>query len=70
MALLSNRSTTGDIPGGPVVKTLPCNAGDVGSVPGRGESGGEGRWEGAKILHAMWDGQTRQNTTGSPQLLG
>ena len=24
-----------DIPGGPVVKNLPCNAGDVGLIPGR-----------------------------------
>ena len=26
----------GDFPGGPVVKNLPCNAGNVGSIPGRG----------------------------------
>ena len=26
----------GDFPGGPVVKNLPCNAGDAGSIPGRG----------------------------------
>ena len=25
-----------DFPGGPVVKSLPCNAGDTGSVPGPG----------------------------------
>ena len=25
-----------DFPGGPVVKNLPCNAGDVGSIPGQG----------------------------------
>ena len=25
-----------DFPGGPVVKTLPSNAGDAGSTPGRG----------------------------------
>ena len=31
-----------DFPGGPVVKNLPCNAGDVGSIPG---------W-GTKIPHA------------------
>ena len=24
----------GDFPGGPVVKNLPCNAGDLGSIPG------------------------------------
>ena len=28
--------TPGDFPGGPIVKNLPCNAGDVGSVPGQG----------------------------------
>ena len=32
-----------DFPGGPVVKNLPCNAGDTGSVPGQG----------TKIQHAM-----------------
>ena len=26
----------GDFPGGPVVKNPPSNAGDVGSIPGRG----------------------------------
>ena len=25
-----------DFPGGLVVKNLPCNAGDMGSIPGRG----------------------------------
>ena len=25
-----------DFPGGPVVKNLPCNAGDVGLIPGQG----------------------------------
>ena len=25
-------------PGGPVVKNLPCNAGDTGSIPGLGRS--------------------------------
>ena len=25
-----------DFPGGPVVRNLPCNAGDAGSIPGRG----------------------------------
>ena len=31
-----------DVPGGPVVKNLPFDAGDVGSIPGQG----------AKIVHA------------------
>ena len=29
-------SEFGDFPGGPVVKNLPSNAGDVGSIPGQG----------------------------------
>ena len=32
-----------DIPGGPVVKNLPSNAGDIGSIPGQG----------TKIPHAV-----------------
>ena len=32
-----------DFPGGPVVKKLPSNAGDVGSIPGQG----------TKIPHAL-----------------
>ena len=36
LSLVGNKNTTGDFPGGPVVKTLPCNAGDVGSIPGAG----------------------------------
>ena len=36
-----------DFPVGPVVKTLPSNAGDVGSVPGQG----------SKVPHAMAYGQ-------------
>ena len=27
-----------DFPGGPVVKNLPANAGDMGSIPGPGKS--------------------------------
>ena len=30
------------VPGGSVVKNLPANAGDVGSIPGSGRSPGEG----------------------------
>ena len=33
-----------DLPGSPVVKTLPSNTGCVGSIPGQG----------AKILHVLW----------------
>ena len=36
--------STGYFPGGPVVRTLPSNAGDGGSIPG---------W-GAKIPHVPW----------------
>ena len=32
-----------DFPGGPVVKNLPCNTGNMGSIPGQG----------TKIPHAM-----------------
>ena len=38
------KCTLGDFPGGPVVKTLPSNAGGQGSIPGLG----------AKIPHASW----------------
>ena len=30
------KSNVGTSFGGPVIKNLPCNAGDVGSIPGRG----------------------------------
>ena len=40
-----------DFPGGPVVKNPPSNAGDLGSIPGRG----------TKILHAV--GQLSPRTT-------
>ena len=42
--LLNHRCRTlGDFPGGPVVKTSLSNAGDAGSIPGRG----------ARIPHAL-----------------
>ena len=34
--LLSSCSSSKDFPGGPVVKNLPCNAGDMGLIPGWG----------------------------------
>ena len=44
--------TLRDFPGGPVVKTLPPNAGDAGSIPG---------WE-AKVPHASGPkSKTKQN---------
>ena len=33
---LELKQSRGDFPGGPVVKTLPSNAGDAGLIPGRG----------------------------------
>ena len=30
------KTSLSDFPGGPVVKNLPCNAGDAGSIPGQG----------------------------------
>ena len=30
------KGASGDFPGGPVVKNLPCNAGDMGLISGRG----------------------------------
>ena len=31
-----SKDTRWDVPGGPIVKNLPSNAGDVGSIPGWG----------------------------------
>ena len=33
---LFKKNMEGDVPGGPMVKTLPSNAGGVGSIPGQG----------------------------------
>ena len=44
-----------DFPGGPVVKNLPCNAGDKGSIPGWGN----------KIPQAMEQLNPCATTTGS-----
>lgn len=40
---VQNSKTSRDFPGGPLVKNLPCSAGDVGSIPS---------W-GIKILQAV-----------------
>ena len=40
-------------PGGLVVKSLPANAGDVGSIPGLGRSPGEGN--GKPIQDLTWE---------------
>ena len=47
----TKKKKPGNISGGPVVKNPPCNAGDVGSIPGQG----------TKIPHAM--GQLRPTQT-------
>ena len=47
----------GNFPGGPVVNNPPCNAGDTGSVPGRG----------TKIPHAT--GQLRPQTAVTEPVL-
>ena len=44
-----------DFPDGPVVKTLPCNSGDMGSITGRG----------IKIAHATKQLSPRTTTTES-----
>ena len=36
MVILFKNSTGGGLPGGPVVKNLPANAGNMGSIPGLG----------------------------------
>ena len=50
---LDNKNSSGDFPGGPVVKNPPSNAGDVGSIPCRG----------TKIPHAMGQLIPRTTTT-------
>ena len=42
-AIIYSPKNWGAFPGGPVVKNLPCNAGDGGLIPGRG----------TEISHAM-----------------
>ena len=46
----------GDFPGGPVVKNLPSNAGDTGSIPGQG----------TKIPHAMRQLESLHAATTEP----
>ena len=47
------KNNIGDFPGGPVVKNTPSNAGDTGSIPGRG----------TKIPHAAGQLSPRAATT-------
>ena len=37
-------------PGGSVVKNIPANAGNTGSIPGSGRSPGEGKWQPIPVL--------------------
>ena len=48
-------TAAGNFPGGPVVKNLPCNAGDKSLIPG---------W-GTKILHALEQLSSHTATTKS-----
>ena len=50
------KSIKGDTPGGPVVKNLPSNAGDSGSIPGQG----------TRISHAGWC-STQKNERSEPK---
>ena len=50
-----NDTVLWDLPGGPLVKNLPCNARDAGSIPGRG----------TKISHAV-EQLNRRATTREP----
>ena len=49
------KSIKGDTPGGPVVKNLPSNAGDSGSIPGQG----------TRISHAGWYGYKAESDKDS-----
>ena len=51
--VLKEKKTAGDFPSGPVVKNLPSNAGDAGSIPGQG----------TKIPHAVGQLSPRTATT-------
>ena len=44
-----------NFPGGPVVRNLPCNAGDIGSIPGQE----------TKIPHAVDQLRPHNATTGA-----
>ena len=50
--------TASGLPGGPVVKNLPANAGDMGSVPGLGLTRGSWSW-------GMTMGQVSPRTTAT-----
>ena len=50
---ITQKGEVGDFPDGPVVKNLPSNAGDEGSIPGRGP----------KIPHAAGQLSLRTTTT-------
>ena len=65
----------GDFPGGPVVKNLPYNGGDTGSIPGQGTkiphaAGQQSLCAANYRAHALWSlcATTREEKTRTPQL--
>ena len=57
MKTVGNDDKVWDFPGGPVVNTLPFNAGGVGSIPGQG----------TKIPQATWHSQKQYTTKQAQQ---
>ena len=49
-------------PGGPAVKNLPANAGDMGSISGSGRSPGEGH--GNPLLYSCLENLTDEESDG------
>ena len=60
-------SATWGFPGGSVVKNLPSNAGDAGSIPGSGRSPGEGN---SNLLQYSWLGNPMDRGAGGFQSMG
>ena len=50
---LNSIVTIGGFPGGSMVKNLPAQAGDEGSIPGLGRSSGEGN--GDPLQYSCWE---------------
>ena len=57
-----------DFPGGSVVKNLPANAGDVGSIPGSGRFPGELQLIGSQIVGHDW-AHTHKSDTLSVEII-
>ena len=53
-------------PGGSMVKNLPLNAGDAGSIPGSGRSPGEGKWHPTPAFLPVKPHGQRSPTGSSP----